>query len=185
MKLLSIALCAALSIGSGVTLSNVLMNGDEHEHEQHVTKNQIDAQAIYPQYTLEELVNTADIIVYGKVKTKDKPKKNKFTIGSDEKAEIVEEVKTGVQIKVKKSIKNDQDLKVINYIEDGGEIDGITYMPEEGLLEKGEEVIIFVNKEGYAWGPQSVIRVNNGKVDVEGVERDKDEFIEELKSYIK
>lgn len=106
MKLLSITICAVLSIGSGVTVSSLLYKNDEHAHEhQEIKENQVVAQAIYPEYTLEGLVNTADIVIYGKVKSKEKPKKKDFKIGSGEQAEVVEEVKTGVQIQVKESIK--------------------------------------------------------------------------------
>ncbi len=106
-----------------------------------------------------------------------------------EAVDYSEDVYTNVDIQIKQPIKlnglttshaNLLQQSTLPYKEEGGETDSVIYKSEdeEGIVSKGDEVIIFTNKAGYNWGPQSVLKVENGMVtDKDGEKYTVDELI--------
>lgn len=107
-----------------------------------------------------------------------------------------EDVYTDVDIEIKNSLKlngqptSNKSLKqqsILPYKEEGGETDTVIYKSEdeEGIVSEGDEVIIFTNKAGYNWGPQSVLKVENGIVtDKNGTKYTINEIINIIKKNI-
>lgn len=159
------------SIILGIMLSNFVSSAQPVVHQ----------GTIYEEHDLKELVQQADTVIYGKVWKKGEAEKIQIRLDD---GEIVEDVRTEIEIKVKENLKGSSEGKIVKYIQYGGEVEGIIYESDGGVLEKGEELIIFLNEYGFNWGEQSLLRVDKDEVKAKGEKYKLKDLVRELKSYI-
>lgn len=129
-------------------------------------KPEIEVAATYPDLNLTELSGKADYIIHGVVDSKSKTKKvripvtTELNVDDSQDGHYLEDVLTEVKIKVIDPLKSKEQITYVTYNEEGGELEGVIYLPDGGLLKKGEEVLIFMNKDGFAWGAQSILKIH-------------------------
>ncbi|WP_282020496.1 hypothetical protein [Planomicrobium okeanokoites] len=159
------------SIILGVMLSNFVSSAQPIVHQ----------GTIYEEKNLKELVQQADTVIYGEVWKKGEAEKLQITLDD---GEVVEDVRTEIEIKVKENIKGSSEGKIVKFIQYGGEVDGIIYESDGGVLEKGDEIIIFLNEYGFNWGEQSLLKLNKDEVRAKGEKYKLKELVKELNTYL-
>ncbi|WP_440116636.1 hypothetical protein [Paenibacillus sp. QZ-Y1] len=178
----------------------------------YMSKPTIEYSATYPDYSLSELAAIADNIVYGTVDERGATEIEIIDLNSSGKAQhikdytevlqnpkiqnnYVEDLYTNVSIEVITPVKingsnvlPENELRVdkkMLYKEEGGETEELKIIPDGGVLNIGDHVLIFTNKYGKSWGPQSVLKVSNGIVkDKDGNEHNIRDLISELQNEI-
>ncbi|MDO3412412.1 hypothetical protein QWJ34_21790 [Saccharibacillus sp. CPCC 101409] len=169
-KVITSTIVLTLAVGAGIYLPNITHHG----------KIIVKDQATYPAFTLHEMTDHADRIVYGTVVKRENTKKIKipvtteFDVDDRNAGKFIEETVTEVKIQVEEPIKdtNENQLKsldkqgntIITYNEAGGDAGAYFIEPEGGALQEGEKVIVFLNEAGFTWGSQGVLRVEAKKV---------------------
>lgn len=150
----------------------------------------ITSEATYPLFTLEELKEKSQYVIYGKVKSKEKSIIEKVHVKDKnlEDNDIIE-VLTPVTIEIIDSIKNPDYKQEILYLEEGGETDEYIMKSDIPTVDKSEKMIIFIASNGKTFGEQGILRVKDNIVSYidtkDKVKKTKElkEFIKELKSY--
>jgi hypothetical protein len=145
----------------------------------------------YPQFELEELADQAVVVAQGFVKKRGKtqivkiPVTTEIDVTKENEGKFLENVETPITIEVTDSIKDKEKKRTITYMEEGGELADRIVEPDGGLLQEGDEVVIFLNKAGHSWGSQGVLRVNNNKVALQENKQDKTYELADLKTKLK
>lgn len=127
-------------------------------------KKVVEQQALYPAYTVETITNASTLIVHGVVS-----KKGESFIHYSETndGDYIESVFTPYTIRVTDCLKGEADKTVI-YNQRGGETEDAIYTVHDGgEVEKGEEVLLFLNEVNVSWGSQGVYRIENGNTQIE------------------
>lgn len=123
---------------------------------------------LYPSLSLPELTASASIVVRAEVvRVGD-------TILKEIPVSLSEDMTTAggsigipvtpVTLAVRFAIKGDTPGKKLTYYEDGGQTDTYIQLPNGYAMEKGMEVILFLNADGYGWGAQSIFPVDADQV---------------------
>jgi len=148
--------------------------------------------ATYPYYEIEELAEKATTIVHGTVTRRGKAERIKIPVTTEINAtninsnEYIESIETPVYIEIIEPLKLHQpEPKEILYMEEGGELATYILEPPGGSLQKGDEIIIFLNQANHSWGSLGVLRVNNGEVVVMENKQSKKYTVDELKHKLK
>jgi hypothetical protein len=120
----------------------------------------------WPWYTLEEAVDKAVTIVYGKAVEKSETKKHKISAG-DWYTDY--EYYKEVTIEVLENLKGDMDARTFTYFEVGGETeDVIRIKKHQEPVELGKEYIFLLNQYDIALSPQTLLPVEDGVVLTKG-----------------
>lgn len=107
----------------------------------------------YPSHTLQELTQTADAIVYGEV-TGILPCEDAGSL-----------LYTPVEISVLKRLKGDPQENPVLYRQQGGIRNGVQMTVQPSIdLQQGQRVILFLDKNRYDLGPDSVLTEHDGTV---------------------
>ncbi|OUP80048.1 hypothetical protein B5F07_21300 [Lachnoclostridium sp. An169] len=120
----------------------------------------------YPEMTLEELAERSEYIVYGKVqkvKDRDLPAVLRDLLGTGDGEEPSIPV-TPVEIQVEQMLKGERESNRIIYYQDGGIRDGSMILPSGFPLEKGDQIIVFLDENGEGYGYRSEFPVDEGLV---------------------
>lgn len=121
----------------------------------------------YPDYSMGELVNESDNIVYGKVVEIGKTQMQEVSVSTTLDPTKVEDVLyypiTPITISIEDSVKGDNSSTII-YYEESGATSTYIQRPDGYQMEQGMEVVLFLNESGYGWGSQSVYPVIDDQV---------------------
>ena len=136
-------------------LSTMPKDGSVKEDTMKLT---IASERDYPWYTLEEAVDKAVTIAYGKAVEK-----------SETKGNTVYEYYKEVTIEVLEIIKGDKDTKTFTYFETGGETEDAIYKVNgKEAVELGKEYIFFLKQYGAHLSPEALLPVEDGVVLTKG-----------------
>jgi len=175
LVIMSTLVVAVVVMGSALVLSsnrNVESEKAEIPVSEYYT---CEVSALWPGYSFEEAIDTADRIVIGKVTNKSETKKNE---GYDDSGKLlVREYYKDVTIEVESIVKGTLDTNSINYVEPGGEMitirdDGtasVNNWEYSGVrrLQVGERVLLFLKEKGTALSPATVFVISNeGSINV-------------------
>ena len=144
-------------------LSTMLKDGSIKEDTMKLT---IASERDYPWYTLEEAVDKAVTIAYGKVVEKSETKVHKISNG-DWYTDY--EYYKEVTIEAFEIIKGDMDANTVTCLEFGGETEDVICIDNGQVsVELGKEYILFLNQYGAALAPWTLLPVEDGMVLTKG-----------------
>ncbi len=116
--------------------------------------------------TLEKLAERSEYIVYGEVqevKDRDLPAVLRDLLGTEDGEEPFIPV-TPVEIQVEQMLKGERESDRIIYYQDGGIRDGGMILTSGFPLEKGDQIIVFLDENGEGDGYRSEFPVDEGLV---------------------
>lgn len=138
----------------------------EEEKELPVVKSIVD----YQEFTIPSLTDKATYIMQAKVMevgdTLEKEIAVSLTENPKEATETISCPITPITLKVEHVMKG-EDIAAGDtfiYYEDGGRTPDYIQLPDGFLMEEGMDIILFLDKEGYCWGYQSMFPVVNDQV---------------------
>lgn len=120
----------------------------------------------WPAYTLDEAIESADLIVYGKIS-----EKSHFVSRTDNGVDLIEhDLKVSVLRVLKSSADGSDDLTEIIYHEIPGHIDELGSERHDipVNLDLGDEAILFLNPASRALAPSFILPVKNAVVELRG-----------------
>lgn len=122
-------------------------------------KNVVEGSGSWVEYSFEEAVKEAEIIVYG---TAGEQGESKVREGTDGKSAI--DYYHEVPVTVKELVKG-EGSGTVTYKEYGGETADTVYKVLDFVpLENGQEYVLFMDKDGFPLVPYTVAQVKDGKV---------------------
>ncbi len=130
----------------------------------------VESTALYEEFTLPSLTEKATYVIQAKVMevgdTLMKEKAFSLTEDPKEATEIISYPVTPITLKVNNVMKG-EDIAAGDtfvYYEDGGRTPDYIQLRDGFLMEEGMDIILFLDKEGYCWGYQSMFPVVNDQV---------------------
>ncbi|QGQ96540.1 hypothetical protein EHS13_17430 [Paenibacillus psychroresistens] len=156
-----------------------------------VIKPVVHSSAVYTYIEMEDLIQQAEVVVNGIVKERGEsqivkiPISTEMDVTNENEGKFLENVETPITIEVTEYIKNKENKSTIIYWEEGGELSDKIVMPDHGFLQKGDEIILFLNESGHSWGAQGVLKVKDGKVSLLENKQDKEYLLADLKIKLK
>lgn len=124
--------------------------------------------ADYPKLSLKQLTNMASYIVNAKVADIGETVNHKVSVSltgnqDDTEKDLYTPV-TPVTLEIQAALKGKCNSGRIVYYEYGGVTESYVQAPDGYSMEKGMEVILFLNNDGFNWGAQSIFPVNDNYV---------------------
>lgn len=144
-------------------LSTMPKDGSVKDNALKVT---ISGEGDWPWYTLEEAVDKAVTIAYGKAVEKSETKVHKLSEGDwyTDYAYYKE-----ITIEVLEILKGDMDTATFTYFEAGGETEDVIYIENhQEPVKLGKEYIFFLNQYGIVFSPQVLLPVEDDMVLTKG-----------------
>ena len=137
----------------------VTLAGCSQKSEETVEKTIIKTTGMWRRYNLEEAVEAATTIVHGIVNTKSDTKY--YDVETPEGEKISKIYYREVEIQVLDCIKGDPDAETVIYEEEGGETEDTIYICTDiHELQKGEEILIFLNETNKLIAPLALFIVD-------------------------
>lgn len=128
----------------------------------------LESTAVYPKFTIPSITDEAAYIIQAKVIEKGdtvmKEMTVSFTENPNEATETISYPITPITLKVEDVIKGELSEDIFVYYEDGGKTSEYIQLPDGFFMEEGMDIILFLNKEGYCWGSQSMFPIINDQV---------------------
>ncbi len=140
----------------------VMLAGCSQKSEETVEKTIIKTTGMWRRYNLEEAVEAATTIVHGIVNTKSDTKY--YDVETPEGEKISKIYYREVEIQVLDCIKGDPDAETVIYEEEGGETEDTIYICTDiHELQKGEEILIFLNETNKLIAPLALFIVDENQ----------------------
>ena len=127
-----------------------------------------ESMAIYPQFSMPELVETSSTIVNATVVEVGDTYMDEIAVSltedPSEASEVIYNPITPITLEIETSLKGSEEDFTITYYEEGGTTPTYIQLPDGYKMEEGMEIIIFLNDKGYSWGAQSIFPVIENEV---------------------
>lgn len=127
-----------------------------------------ESMAIYPEFSMSELVETANTIVNAKVVAVGDTYMEEIAVSltenPNEASEFIYIPITPITLDVETSLKGNETIDTLIYYEEGGTTSTYIQLPDGYGMQEGMEVILFLNDKGHSWGEQSIFPVVENEV---------------------